>query len=461
MGDANGAAILVADDQADVRETLRLTLKTAGYSVATAESPAAVLAFLERQRCAVAIMDLNYSSDTTSGQEGLELLKQVRQREPDLPVVVITAWSNTDLVVQVMQNGAADFLEKPWDNQRLLNIVSHLFALSRSRRSAETLAAENRLLRDSSSDGPLLAESQAMRDLLLLIEDIADADANVLITGENGTGKTELARHVHERSQRRDKRFVQVNIGALTESLFESELFGHVKGAFTDARENRVGRFELAHEGTLFLDEIANVTSAQQNRLLHVLESGEYQPVGSSRTRIADARIISATNADLEQLMARGEFRQDLYFRLNTVLLHLPPLRERRDDILPLATLFLNRYSAKYRRDISAFEAPAQALLQDYGWPGNVRELMHVVERACLVTRGDEIRAESLAIEGRRIAAPTSTELVTIEGAEQALIEQTLEHFQHNVSRAADSLGISRGALYRRMDHYGIVRRGD
>ena len=426
--------------------------------MATADSPAAVMSCLDRQHCSVLIMDLNYSRDTTSGAEGLQLIRQVKEAEPDLPVVVITAWSNTDLVVEAMQAGAADFIEKPWDNQRLLNIVSHLVAIGRQHRVSETLTAENRLLRSANAAPRLVAESKPMRDLLALVEEIAHADANVLITGENGTGKSELARYLHERSHRSQQRFVHVNIGALSESLFESELFGHVKGAFTDAHENRIGRFELAHEGTLFLDEIANIPLLQQNRLLHVLESGEFQQVGSSRTQVADARIVSATNADLNRLMARKEFRQDLFYRLNTVQIEVPPLRTRRDDILPLAVHFLQKFGEKYRRHFSDFESEAVDALTAYAWPGNVRELMHIVERACLVNRAERITADSLAMNMLDGADTVDTGLVSIETAERTLIERTLAHYKDNVSQAASSLGISRGALYRRMDYYGIAR---
>ncbi len=461
MNNTGPTTILVADDQEDVRETLRLTLKTAGYLVATADSPRAVLSFLERRHCHLLIMDMNYSRDTTSGAEGLQLLGQVKKIASNLPIVVITAWSNTDLVVQAMQNGAADFVEKPWDNQRLLNIVSHLVAIEQQQRSAETLAAENRLLRGTSAAPRMIAQSAPMQKLIALVEDVAGADANVLITGENGTGKSELARFLHERSNRSEQRLVQVNIGALSESLFESELFGHVKGAFTDARENRVGRFELANQGSLFLDEIANIPLQQQNRLLHVLESGEYQPVGSSRTHHTDVRIVSATNADLDQLIAQGEFRQDLFFRLNTVRLELPPLRERRDDILPLADYFLQRYNEKYRRDFKGFDPQSIAALESYAWPGNIRELMNVVERACLVNRGNQVTVDSLAIDLGRTNLPVESGLMTVVGAEKALIELTLKHFDYNVSQSADSLGISRGALYRRMDDYQIARSGN
>ncbi len=458
---SKGTTILVADDQADVRETLRLTLKTAGYQVATAGSPAEVLTVLERQRCSALIMDMNYSRDTTSGTEGLQLLEQVKTQQPGLPVIVITAWSNTDLVVRAMQVGAADFIEKPWDNQRLLNMVSHLVALDEQQRSADSLAAENRILRGSDAAPGFVAQSSLMRELMELVDDIAGADANVLITGENGTGKSELARLIHELSHRNEQRFVHVNIGALPEALFESELFGHVKGAFTDARENRVGRFGLADQGTLFLDEIANIPLQQQNRLLHVLESGEFQLVGSSHTQHSDARVISATNANLDDLMESGDFRRDLYFRLNTVQLELPPLRQRHEDILPLAELFLSRNKEKCRREVLGFDDSAIAALEAYAWPGNVRELMNVVERACLVNHTPQITASSLALEPSATDATHQQGIMSIEEAEKALIVRTLAHFDHNVSQSADSLGISRGALYRRMDEYHIARNGD
>jgi DNA-binding NtrC family response regulator len=383
--------ILVADDQADVLAALRLLLKGEGFDIETVSSPAAVLRALDTRELDVALLDLNYARDTTSGSEGLDLLTKIHEKDPALPVIVMTAWGSVDLAVEAMRRGARDFVQKPWDNTRLLTVLRTQLELAAALRRGERLEAENLALRDNAdgSNGKvirLIAESPSMRAVMNLVTRIGPADANVLITGEHGTGKEVIARTLHSLSLRASKPMVSVNVGALAEGVFESELFGHVRGAFTDARADRVGRFELADGGTLFLDEIANVPMNLQAKLLRVLETGEFERVGSSKTHRVNARVLSATNADLQQKAQEGEFRQDLLFRLNTVEIHLPPLRERHEDIQPLADHFLRQHSTRYRQSLQDFTKEARDVMLRYSWPGNVRELDHVIERAVLMS---------------------------------------------------------------------------
>src|SRR2546421_9050720 len=379
--------VLIADDQPDVLEDLRLLLKGEGYRIDSAGSPAAVLEAFDSQEYDAVLMDLNYTRDTTSGQEGLDLLAQLRAHDITLPVVVMTAWGSVELAVEAMRRGARDFVQKPWENARLLTIVRTQVDLARALRRQQRLEAENRSLKPDVR--PLLiAEAPSMRPVLELISRVGPSEANVLVTGENGTGKGTVAQAIHAVSGRVGRGLVMVNAGGLSEGVFESELFGHVKGAFTDAKTDRVGRFELADGSTLFLDEIANVPVNLQPKLLRVLETGEFERVGSSQTRRADVRLLSATNADLKEEVAAGRFRQDLFFRLNTVEIHLPPLRERPEDIAALAEHFLRFYAQRYRKSLSAFEPATLEAMRSYAWPGNVRELDHVVQRAVLMSRG-------------------------------------------------------------------------
>jgi DNA-binding NtrC family response regulator len=446
--------ILIADDQADILSALRLLLKREGFEVATATSPAGVLDIAAGEAVDVALVDLNYTRDTTSGTEGLELVDQLRARDPDLPVVVMTAWATVDVAVQAMQRGADDFVEKPWDNQRLLSVLRNQVALGRARRQGRRLADENAVLRGT--DGPdVIAGAPAMQDVCRMAKQVAPSGASVLITGEPGTGKSLLARLIHDWSDRSEGPFIAVNIGGLSESVFESEMFGHVRGAFTDARSDRAGRFEVASGGTLFLDEIGNVPLAQQARLLRALETGEFERVGSSRTQRADVRIVSATNADLAALVAAGRFREDLLFRINTVEIRLPPLRERREDIVPLATAALARRAAQYGRDAASFESGALAALLAYPWPGNVRELNSVVERSLLLASGPQVTAADLRLSPARATAP-ALEDMSLEDAERALIRSALRRHGGNAQAAAEALGLSRSAIYRRLDKLGI-----
>ncbi len=445
--------ILVADDQPDVLEALRLLLKAEGYLIDTAKSPASVMKAVEQRDYALALIDLNYTRDTTSGQEGLDLLNKLQAADPTLPVVVMTAWASVDVAVEAMRRGAKDFVTKPWENPRLLTIVKNQIELAGAVRAYQRLEQENQILRGKG--GPtLIAESAAMRPVLEVIARVGPSDANILITGENGTGKGVVAQALHAVSPRAAKGFISVNMGGLPEGVFESELFGHVRGAFTDAKTDRAGRFELADGGTLFLDEIGNIPMSQQAKILRTLETGEFERVGSSRTYRANVRLISATNSDLPAEVAAGKFRQDLLFRLNTIHLHLPPLRERREDIPVLAQHFLKGHVERYRKAITGFDDGALAALKDYAWPGNVRELDHAVERGVLMSQSKVVRAPDLGLNAGQ-SAPRLEDM-SLEEVEGFLIKKTLARCDGNARKAAEQLGLSRSAFYRRLERYGL-----
>ncbi|HEY6120668.1 MAG TPA: sigma-54 dependent transcriptional regulator, partial [Pyrinomonadaceae bacterium] len=436
--------------------------KAEGFAIETAASPAGVLKTIDSQDLDVVLIDLNYARDTTSGDEGLDLLTKIRGKDPTLPVVVMTAWGSVDLAVEAMRRGARDFIQKPWDNARLLSVLRTQVELSQALRRGERLEAENMALRDSADGGAtrgirLVAESPAMKNVVNLMARFGPADANVLITGENGTGKEVVARTLHSLSPRSTKPMVSLNAGALAEGVFESELFGHVRGAFTDAKADRVGRFELADGGVLFLDEIANVPLNLQAKLLRVLETGEFERVGSSKTHKVDTRVLSATNADLQTEVAEGKFRQDLLFRLNTVEIHIPPLRERREDIRPLAEYFLRQHGNRYRRELEGFTPGAIEALLQHAWPGNVRELDHVIERSALMASGGIVTAFDLALQpGRDASGSSRIDEMSLEEVERLLIKKALARSGGNANRAAEALGLSRSALYRRLQKYGL-----
>ena len=445
--------ILIADDQRDVLEALRLLLKGEGYATDTVGSPAAVLHAVQGTDFDAVLLDLNYARDTTTGREGLELVSQLQAHDATLPTIVMTAWGSIDKAVEAMRRGARDFIEKPWENARLLATVRSQVELGRALRRSQRLEGENRALQPAGAP-ELIAESAAMRPVLQLMRQVAPSDANILITGEHGTGKEIVAGWIHAASARAARPLVAVNLGGLSEGVFESEMFGHVKGAFTDARADRMGRFELAEGGTLLLDEVGTLPLRQQAKLLRVLERGELERVGSSRTRKVDARVLSATNADLAAEVAAGRFREDLLFRLNTIEIHLPPLRERRDEIPALAHHFLRRYAAKYRKPLVNFEPEALSALEAHPWPGNVRELDHTIERAALLATGTHIRAADLGL--RSVGASATLDDMPLDEVEKVLIRKALDRHGGNVSQAAKALGLSRSALYRRLQQHGF-----
>src|SRR5947209_2521217 len=445
--------ILIADDQNDVLEALRILLKGEGHQTDAVTSLAGVFQALEKRDYALLIMDLNYTRDTTSGQEGLEVIPKIQAIDNTLPIVIMTAWATIDLAVEAMKRGARDFIPKPWDNERLLAIVRTQLELSAALRKGRKLEQANQLLRGNAPK--IIAESPRMRPVLELISRVAPSDANVLITGENGTGKGLVARAIHALSNRASHSMITVNMGGLSEGIFESELFGHVKGAFTDAKTDRAGRFELADESTLFMDEIANIPLNLQAKLLRVIETGEFERVGSSKTLHANVRIISATNANLHEDVASGKFRQDVLFRLNTIEVALPPLRERREDIMPLANSFLRAHANRYRKTLTGFEEKARDQLMQHHWPGNVRELDHVIERAVLMSQGPLVKANDLGLTSGRDEGARLEEM-SLEEVEAFLIRKALQRFDGNARKAAEALGLRRSAFYRRLQQHGL-----
>jgi DNA-binding NtrC family response regulator len=458
--------ILVVEDNREIRLSARFVLEDFGFAVAEAETPAQAQQWLQQERADLVLLDMNFGLDTTSGDEGLAFLQWLQQQELELPVIAMTAWSNTSLVVKAMQLGAGDFIEKPWHNQRLLQVIQQQLQLQQLNRRNHAL---NQRLEDAQPE--LIWQSPAMNRLMEQLRAVAATDANILLTGENGTGKSQLAHWLHLQSSRAKNPFIAVNMGAIPEPLFESEMFGHKKGAFTDAKTQRIGRFELARGGSVFLDEIANLPLAQQVKLLRVLESGEFEMLGSSQTQRTDLRIISASNGDFDQLLKAGDFRQDLYYRLNTLEFRVPALRERPEDIAALAMFFLRKHGSRYRKPELRLSHCALMALEAYDWPGNVRELSHVMERAILLTHTRELSAEQLNLPSKKslgcshlavddgvpATAFNGLPQITLEAAELQLIQQALVHCHGNKQKTADLLGITKSSLYRRLEKHDLA----
>jgi DNA-binding NtrC family response regulator len=442
--------ILIADDDSAIRISGRYLFEDEGWKVVEAKSPREALQQIEKSELDAVLIDMNYTRNTTGGQEGMELISRIRAEDPDLPIIVMTAWGTIDLAINAMKGGASDFVQKPWDNTRVVQLVKAHAATCRAMRRSRILEEENRVLREPPVSNDFICQSASMKRILDVVEQVAPSKANILILGENGTGKGVVARLLHDRSAIHDGPFVSVNVGGLPESLFESEMFGHVKGAFTDAKTDRVGRFEMAKGGTLFLDEIGNIGLSQQSRLLRLLETGEYERVGSSRTMKADVRIISATNVNLKAAVQNGIFREDLFFRLNTVTIDLPPLRDRRDDILPLAGHFISQNACKYKKRIASLDDEARNAVLAYKWPGNVRELAHAVERAVLMCTGSVISKRDLGLD-ENPDGEKNLDAMSLEQVEKILIKKALDRSDGNVSKAAQQLGMSRATFYRRL----------
>jgi DNA-binding NtrC family response regulator len=445
--------VLIADDQRDVLEALRILLKGEGHQTESVTSVSGIFNALQQRDYALLMMDLNYTRDTTSGQEGLEVIPKIQALDSTLPIVVMTAWATIDLAVEAMKRGARDFVPKPWDNERLLTIVRTQIELGSALRKGRKLEAANKLLGGNVPN--MIADAPSMQPVVEMIPRVAPSDANVLITGENGTGKSLIAQALHALSPRASHSMITVNMGGLSETLFESELFGHVKGAFTDAKTDRAGRFELADESSLFMDEIANIPLNQQPKLLRVIETGEFERVGSSKTLHANVRIISATNSNLADEVVAGRFRQDLLFRLNTIEIALPPLRDRREDIIPLANNFLRMHAQRYRKELVGFDETARDRLLQHSFPGNVRELDHVIERAILMARGSHLKAADLGLTTGG-GESKSLEEMSLEEVEAFLIKKALARNNGNARKAAEALGLSRSAFYRRLQQYGL-----
>jgi DNA-binding NtrC family response regulator len=457
MGHPSVVRVLVADDQPDILDALRLLLSDEGYEVTAARSPGEALAKLEGQEFDLAILDLNYTRDTTSGQEGLDLIERIKAIDASLPILVVTAWSSVAGAVEAMRRGARDYIEKPWDDERLLVTVRTQVDLRRALRKSQRLQEANRRMYRGATP-VFIGASPAIQQVRQTIERVAPSDAAVLILGEHGTGKEVVANWLHGSSDRRMKPLVTMNAGGLAEGIAESELFGHVKGAFTDARFDRIGCFEMADEGTLFLDEIANMPLRLQAKLLRVLQTGEVQRVGSSRLRYVNVRVLSATNADLSREISEGRFREDVLYRLNTVVITLPPLRDRRDDIDALAMHFLQHYASRYRKPINGFDEAARKAMAAHRWPGNVRELAHVVERAVLMADPSATVLSARLLSLQDIRGDTApADAMTLEEAERVFIEKVLARHGGDVRLAAQQLGMSRSALYRRLQQYGVA----
>lgn len=451
-------SILIADDDARIITALKLLLKSEHYQVVTASSPEEFLRILRQKDFSVALIDLNYQSDTTSGREGLQLIADIKAIDEQLPIVVMTGYSSVDIAVEAMKLGAADFVQKPWGNDRLLAILQTQVQMHLMAKQSDRLAQENSLLRKqlSAANTTIVAESKAMNQVLAQLNKLAQSEMSILLTGENGTGKSLLAEYIHLQSARNNKPLISVNMGAITESLFESEMFGHVKGAFTDAKENRIGRFELAENGTIFLDEIANVSLAQQAKLLRVLEEHQFEKVGSSKTQQVDVRLISATNANLPEFIETGRFRQDLLYRLNTVEIKVPALRERSADILPLAQQFLSQFSEKYRLALPEIDNDAKQAMLAYQWPGNIRELGHMMEKAIFLSQNNIINAQDLGLSPKENYRDFDIENASLDAIEKHIISQRLARFEHNGHDTAESLGLSRSSYYRRLEKHNM-----
>lgn len=452
---ANSYRILIADDQPAVLDALKILLRSEGFEVDAVRSPQVALESITLREYDVVLLDLNYARGTTSGLEGFELIERIRELDSQLPIIVMTAWATINLAVQALRKGARDFIQKPWNDEHLAATLRTHAELYQALRQGQRLEAENRLFR-SQKRPTFIANSPAMASIVNAISQVGPSDANVLITGEHGTGKEVVAQMLHVVSLRAERPLIKVNTGGLPEGTFESELFGHVKGAFTDARNDRIGRFEMAEGGTLFLDEIANVPIRQQAKLLRVLESGEMERVGSSKTRRVDVRVISATNADLPAECSRGNFREDLLFRLNTVEINIPPLRERKEDILGLSSHFLGKYAVRYSKNIKGFSPDALEKLHEYSWPGNVRELDHTIERAVIMCREQNIQTSDLGLQSSSRSKSPDLADMSLEEVEALLISKALARYSGNVSQAAEILGLSRGTVYRRMEKYGL-----
>lgn len=461
--------ILAVDDNADVLTSLRLLLKQHFATIHTEANPEAIPAMLKQTRYDVILLDMNFTKDVSSGAEGFEWLSRIHAIDPNVAVIMLTAYGDVSTAIRAIKEGATDFVLKPWQNEKLVATINSAMSLSSSRREVETLRTSERALKSALSVGGRSSQNQdfivvspAMQHINSLIDKVAATDANVLVLGENGTGKEVIARELHRRSLRANEAFIGVDMGALPETLFESELFGTMKGAFTDAKEDRAGRFEIASGGTLFLDELGNISLPAQSKLLAALQNRMITRLGSSKQIPVDIRLICATNMPLYEMVEQKQFRQDLLYRINTVEIHLPPLRDRKEDIPILADYFLRSYCAKYRKPLLRLAPAALKKLEQYPWRGNIRELQHTLERLVIMTDGSVIEASDIALSGTAttLAQPPSNGLVmenlNLDDVEKTVIRKALLIHNGNVSHAADELGLTRAALYRRMEKYGL-----
>jgi two-component system, NtrC family, response regulator HydG len=452
-----GGKILMIDDDEDVLLAAKMLLKKSGHQVIIEKNPNKIPFLLNNDTYDVILLDMNFSKDTTSGKEGFQWLGQIKERDPDAVVIMITAFGDVEMAVRALKEGATDFILKPWQNEKLVATISTAIKLKKSYNEVDKLRKAKQMLEEQISQPfrDIIGESVPLKEVFSLIDKVAKTDANILILGENGTGKELVARAIHQKSMRKDNSFVAVDMGAITETLFESELFGHKKGSFTDAREDRPGRFELANGGTLFFDEIGNLSLSLQSKLLSALQSRQVTRVGSNQPIDVDIRLVCATNMPLHQMVKEGKFRQDLLYRINTVEITIPPLCDRVDDIPMLGTHFLNYYAKKYRKEVLSISPAAINKLKKYPWPGNVRELQHSIERAVIMADSPTLQ-ESDFLFNRKGSDESSTDSLNLDEVEKAAVVKAIQLHNGNISKAADELGLTRASLYRRMEKYGL-----
>jgi two-component system, NtrC family, response regulator HydG len=454
--------ILIVDDDEDVLLAARLLLKQHAEVVHTEKNPEAIPTVLRNDSYDVILLDMNFSQDATSGREGFAWLKRILEIDPNAVVILITAFGGVETAVTAIKEGATDFVLKPWQNEKLLATLSSASHLRRSRLEVDQLRSKRKQISDDIDQQyqDIIGTSAVMKNVFEAIEKVAETEANVLILGENGTGKDSVARALHRRSKRSDEVFISVDMGAISENLFESELFGHVRGAFTDAKEDRAGRFEIASGGTLFLDEIGNLPLSSQAKLLTALESREVIRLGSNKRIPVDARLICATNMPIYDMVKENDFRQDLLYRVNTVEIRIPPLRERSEDVTLLADHFLGTYCKKYNKPVKTIHPEAMHKLEDYGWPGNVRELEHALERAIIMSDGRDLHPHDFLLTPPEQRVETEEELFfddfNLETVEKTVIRKAIQKHHGNISRASKELGLTRSALYRRLEKYGL-----
>jgi two-component system, NtrC family, response regulator HydG len=453
----DGGKILMVDDDEDVLLAAKMLLKKYNYHVIIEKNPNKIPFLLNNDTYDVILLDMNFSKDTTSGKEGFEWLAQIKEKDPQAVVIMITAFGDVEMAVRALKEGATDFILKPWQNEKLIATISTAIRLKKSYNEVDKLRKAKQMLEEQISQPfrDIIGQSSPIKEVFALIDKVAKTDANILILGENGTGKELIARAIHAKSLRKDNSFVSVDMGAITETLFESELFGHKKGAFTDAREDRPGRFELANGGTLFLDEIGNLSLSLQSKLLTALQSRKVTRVGSNQSMDIDIRLICATNMPPAQMVKEGKFRQDLLYRINTVEIHIPALYERVDDIPMLATHFLNHYSKKYRKDVLSISPEAMTKLKKYPWPGNVRELQHALERAVIMADAATLQESDFLFSQKGNDSPAADTL-NLDEVEKAAVIKAIQLHNGNISKAAEELGLTRASLYRRMEKYGL-----
>lgn len=452
--------ILIIDDNEDLLFAAKMLLKKHAKEVTIEKDPRRIPFLVNNNSYDVILLDMNFTDDTTSGKEGFHWLKQIKEIDPKSVVILITAFGDVEMAVQALKEGATDFILKPWQNEKLLATLTSASRLKESYNQVEKLSTKQKQLQSDLKKpyADIIGQSSSMKNIFSIIDKVAQTDANILILGENGTGKELIARAIHDRSHRKDEIFVGVDMGAITESLFESELFGHKRGSFTDAKEDRAGRFEIADKGTLFLDEIGNLSMPLQSKLLTVLQKREVTRIGTNKPIPVDIRLICATNMNIHDMVMENTFRQDLLYRINTVEIFLPPLRERQDDIPLLANHFLKSYSHKYRKDFKGFTQNALQLLQKYNWPGNIRELQHAIERAIIMAEGDNLDSRDFFF----LSAKPSNEKASVpntfnlDEVEKNYIQKAIDKNGGNISKAAKELGLTRASLYRRLEKYGL-----